>query len=94
MASGGTDVDLSGVSLAVGSKEFTEQLVLGQVVVQALEAAGAEVEDRTNLTGTSVVRRRSRAARSTSTTSTPAPAGSRSSARPSPSPARRSSSTP
>ena len=53
---GGTDVDLSGVSLAVGSKEFTEQLVLGQVVVQALEAAGAEVEDRTNLTGTSVVR--------------------------------------
>jgi osmoprotectant transport system substrate-binding protein len=53
---GGTDVDLSGVSLAVGSKEFTEQLVLGQIVVQALEAAGAEVEDRTNLTGTSVVR--------------------------------------
>ena len=54
---GGTDVDLSGVSLAVGSKEFTEQLVLGQVVVQALEAAGAEVEDRTNLTGTAVVRK-------------------------------------
>jgi osmoprotectant transport system substrate-binding protein len=53
---GGTDVDLSGVSLSVGSKEFTEQLVLGQVVVQALEAAGADVEDRTNLTGTSVVR--------------------------------------
>ena len=53
---GATDVDLSGVSLAVGSKEFTEQLVLGQVVVQALEAAGADVTDRTNLTGTSVVR--------------------------------------
>ena len=53
---GGTDVDLSGVSLAVGSKEFTEQLVVGQVAVQALEAAGAKVEDRTNLTGTSVVR--------------------------------------
>ncbi len=54
---GGTDVDLSGASLSVGSKEFTEQLVLGQVVVQALEAAGAEVDDRTNLTGTSVVRK-------------------------------------
>jgi osmoprotectant transport system substrate-binding protein len=53
---GGTDVDLSGVSLAVGSKEFTEQLVLGQVLVQALEATGADVSDRTNLTGTSVVR--------------------------------------
>jgi osmoprotectant transport system substrate-binding protein len=60
--SGGTSadrtsaVDLSGVSLAVGSKEFTEQRVLGQIVVQALRAAGADVRDRTNLTGTSVVR--------------------------------------
>jgi osmoprotectant transport system substrate-binding protein len=53
---GGTDVDLSGVSLSVGSKEFTEQLVLGQVLVQALEATGADVSDRTNLTGTAVVR--------------------------------------
>jgi len=51
-----SDVDLSGVSIAVGSKEFTEQRVLGQIVVQALEAAGADVTDRTNLTGTAVVR--------------------------------------
>lgn len=49
-------VDLSGVSLSVGSKEFTEQLVLGQIAVQALRAAGAEVQDKTNITGTSVVR--------------------------------------
>ncbi|RJK96090.1 glycine betaine ABC transporter substrate-binding protein [Vallicoccus soli] len=49
-------VDLEGVSIAVGSKEFTEQLVLGQIAVQALQAAGADVEDRTNLTGTSTVR--------------------------------------
>ncbi len=55
-AAGGTDADLSGVALTVGSKEFTEQRVLGQIVVQALEAAGADVTDRTNLTGTSVVR--------------------------------------
>jgi len=52
----GSGVDLSGVSIAVGSKEFTEQRVLGQIVVQALQAAGADVEDKTNLTGTSVVR--------------------------------------
>jgi len=51
-----SDVDLSGVSIAVGSKEFTEQRVLGQIVVQALQAAGADVTDRTNLTGTAVVR--------------------------------------
>jgi osmoprotectant transport system substrate-binding protein len=49
-------VDLSGVSISVGSKEFTEQLVLGQIAVQALQAAGADVDDRTNLTGTETVR--------------------------------------
>ncbi|HEU0100707.1 MAG TPA: glycine betaine ABC transporter substrate-binding protein [Mycobacteriales bacterium] len=48
--------DLSGVQISVGSKEFTEQLVLGQIAVQALQAAGADVEDKTNITGTSVVR--------------------------------------
>ncbi len=49
-------VDLAGVSLTVGSKEFTEQLILGQIALQALEAAGAEVTDQTGLTGTPVVR--------------------------------------
>ena len=49
-------VDLSGVSLTVGSKEFTEQLVVGQMAVAALEAAGAEVTDQTGLQGTEVVR--------------------------------------
>jgi osmoprotectant transport system substrate-binding protein len=48
--------DLDGVSISVGSKEFTEQLVLGQIAVQALQAAGADVTDRTNITGTAVVR--------------------------------------
>ncbi len=47
---------LAGVEVAVGSKEFTEQLILGQIAVQALQAAGATVEDRTNLVGTPVVR--------------------------------------
>ncbi|MCW2608498.1 MAG: glycine/betaine transporter substrate-binding protein [Frankiales bacterium] len=50
-------VDLAGVAVKVGSKEFTEQRVLGQIAVQALKGAGAKVEDKTNLTGTSVVRK-------------------------------------
>lgn len=49
--------DLAGTDIAVGSKEFTEQLILGQIAVQALEAAGAKVEDRTNLVGPRGARR-------------------------------------
>ncbi|MBC7372974.1 MAG: glycine betaine ABC transporter substrate-binding protein [Frankiales bacterium] len=55
-AAGGSAVDLTGVKISVGSKEFTEQRVLGQIAVEALRGAGADVTDRTNLTGTSVVR--------------------------------------
>jgi len=40
------------VELRVGSKEFAEQLILGQIAVAALGAAGAKVTDRTGLTGT------------------------------------------
>lgn len=49
-------IDLSGASFKVGSKEFTEQLILGQVALQALKAAGANVEDRTGISGTANVR--------------------------------------
>jgi osmoprotectant transport system substrate-binding protein len=38
--------------LRVGSKNFTEQLVVGELYAQALEAAGAMVERRLNLGGT------------------------------------------
>jgi osmoprotectant transport system substrate-binding protein len=58
-AGGGTVTEankLDGVTIAVGSKEFTEQLILGQVALQALQAAGAQVTDRTKLVGTPVVR--------------------------------------
>ena len=48
--------DLSGSSFTVGSKEFTEQIILGQIALQALEAAGAEVSDQTGLVGTNTVR--------------------------------------
>jgi osmoprotectant transport system substrate-binding protein len=49
-------VDLSGASLTVGSKEFTEQLVLGNITKLALEEAGAEVDDQLGLVGSTAVR--------------------------------------
>ncbi|MGH9246322.1 MAG: glycine betaine ABC transporter substrate-binding protein [Acidimicrobiales bacterium] len=49
-------VDLSGVSATVGSKEFTEQHIVGQMAIVALEAAGASVSDETGLSGTEVLR--------------------------------------
>src|SRR3712207_2031262 len=48
--------DLTGLEITVGSKEFTEQLILGQIAIQALENAGATVRDRTGLAGTEAAR--------------------------------------
>lgn len=42
---------LKGVSLTVGSKEFTEQVILGYVIEFAMMAAGADVHDLTNIQG-------------------------------------------
>ena len=56
---GGTvasQLDLSGVDITVGSKEFTEQLILGEITKQALSAAGANVSDQIGLQGSSVAR--------------------------------------
>ena len=57
-SSGGTlsEYDLSGVSIAVGSKDFDEQLILGEMMVAAFEAAGAQVDNKVNLGGTNVAR--------------------------------------
>lgn len=52
----GDSVDLSGISVTVGSKDFTEQLVLGEMMVEAFQAAGADVTDKVNLGGTAVNR--------------------------------------
>jgi osmoprotectant transport system substrate-binding protein len=49
-------VDLSGKTFTVGSKEFTEQLVLGQLTKLVLEGAGATVTDQTGLVGSVTVR--------------------------------------
>lgn len=57
-ASGGAlaEYDLSGVSIAVGSKDFDEQLLLGEIMVAAFEAAGADVDNKVDLGGTNVAR--------------------------------------
>lgn len=50
------DVDLSGAELTVGSKDFTEQLILGYIAVTALEATGASVTDQVGLASTNAAR--------------------------------------
>jgi osmoprotectant transport system substrate-binding protein len=48
--------DLSGIEISVGSKDFDEQLVLGNMLKLAFEYAGADVEDNINLGGTNLAR--------------------------------------
>jgi len=48
--------ELSGASFTVGSKEFTESHVLGQITMLALENAGADVTDQTGISGSATVR--------------------------------------
>ena len=42
---------VDGAPITVGSKNFTEQLILGKIAVIALQVAGFEVSDRTNIPG-------------------------------------------
>ena len=51
-----TELDFSGLDVNVGSKDFVEQFVLGQLAIVGLEAGGATVTDSTNLGGTVVNR--------------------------------------
>ena len=53
---GGGGSRLDGVSITVGSKDFTENILIGEILVQALENEGADVTSQTNLGGTSVAR--------------------------------------
>jgi osmoprotectant transport system substrate-binding protein len=43
--------ELQGVKIRIGSKNFTEQILLGYVAEVALAAAGADIEDLTNIQG-------------------------------------------
>jgi osmoprotectant transport system substrate-binding protein len=52
----GEQVNLSRATITVGSKEFTEQLILGEIAIQALENAGATVERQTGMVGTEAAR--------------------------------------
>lgn len=49
-------VDLDGAEVAVGSKNFTEQIILGKMAVILFESAGADAEDLTNVPGSNSVR--------------------------------------
>jgi osmoprotectant transport system substrate-binding protein len=57
-SSGGSlaEYDLTGINIAVGSKDFDEQLILGEMLVAAFEAAGATVDNKVDLGGTNVAR--------------------------------------
>ncbi|MGX1804222.1 glycine betaine ABC transporter substrate-binding protein [Nocardia sp. NPDC055321] len=48
--------ELDGVRITVGSKDFTEQNVLGYIIGFALSAAGAQVRDLTNIVGSNSLR--------------------------------------
>lgn len=50
------EFDLKGARFTVGSKEFTEQKILGEITLHALRAAGARTADQTGLNGSSIVR--------------------------------------
>ncbi|WP_255572644.1 glycine betaine ABC transporter substrate-binding protein [Leucobacter tenebrionis] len=53
---GSASDELDGASLTVGSKEFTESHILGQITILALENAGADVTDQTGISGSATVR--------------------------------------
>ena len=50
------DNQLQGKTITVGSKEFTAQLVLGQITLGVLQAAGAKAVDKTNIKGSQAAR--------------------------------------
>ena len=51
-----TELDFSGLTVNVGSKDFVEQFVLGQLLIVAIEAGGGDTIDNVNLGGTVVNR--------------------------------------
>lgn len=51
-ATGSVSDKLAGASFVIGSKDFTENIVLGQIAVHLFRAHGAKITDKTNLGGT------------------------------------------
>jgi osmoprotectant transport system substrate-binding protein len=50
------NASLKGATFTVGSKEFTEQLILCNITIEALESAGATVHQQCGLNGSTTVR--------------------------------------
>lgn len=50
------DIDLGGAAIGVGSKNFTEQIILGKIAAILLESAGANARDLTNVPGSTSAR--------------------------------------
>ncbi|MBK4138895.1 glycine betaine ABC transporter substrate-binding protein [Corynebacterium macginleyi] len=50
------DIDLDGAHISIGSKNFTEQIILGKIGAILLESAGANVADLTNIPGSTSAR--------------------------------------
>lgn len=50
------DIDLEGLEIGVGSKNFTEQIIIGKMAVILLKSAGATVQDLTNIPGSATAR--------------------------------------
>lgn len=55
-SSGGGDGVLSGASISVGGKDFTEQLILCEISDAVLSDAGADVDNNCNIQGTEATR--------------------------------------
>ena len=49
-------IDLDGASVSVGSKNFTEQILLGKMATILLKSAGASVTNMTNVPGAATSR--------------------------------------
>jgi osmoprotectant transport system permease protein len=54
LASGAAYARMDDAAIVVGSKNFTEQVILGELVAQALETEGLQVDRKLNLGGTFV----------------------------------------
>lgn len=50
------DINLEGAAIGVGSKNFTEQILLGKIAAILLESAGANAKDLTNVPGSTSAR--------------------------------------
>jgi len=51
------ETKLKGATFTVGSKDFTESVVLGQITMDLLAAHGASVVDKTNIKGSVTTRK-------------------------------------